>query len=69
MEIMSLRAIIELDREIAMHAAQTSNELKLAMADSIILATAHAHDAMLWTQDEHFKDIDGVRYKDKKLRK
>jgi predicted nucleic acid-binding protein len=69
MGIMSLGTIIDLDRQIAIHAAQISNELKLAMADSIILATAHAHNAMLWTQDEHFKDIDGVRYKDKKSRK
>jgi toxin FitB len=69
MGIMSLGTIIDLDRQIAIHAAQISNELKLAMADSIILASARAHDATLWTQDEHFKDIVGVRYKEKKARK
>ena len=69
MGIMSLGTIIDLDRQIAIHAAQISNELKLAMADSIILASARAHDATLWTQDEHFKDIEGVRYKEKKARK
>ena len=57
MGVMSLGTIIDLDRQIAIDAAQISNELKLAMADSIILATARAHNATLWTQDEHFKDI------------
>jgi toxin FitB len=64
--IMSLGTIIDLDRQIAVHAAHISKELKLAMADSIILATARACDATLWTQDEHFKGIEGVRYKEKK---
>jgi predicted nucleic acid-binding protein len=51
-----------LDRTIALDAAKISIDLKLPMADSIILATARAHDAVLWTQDAHFKDIEGVRY-------
>jgi predicted nucleic acid-binding protein len=66
---MSLSTIIDLDQQIAIHAAQISNELKLAMADSIILATARAYDATLWTQDEHFKGIDGVKFKEKRSRK
>lgn len=53
----------------AIHAAQTSDELKPAMTDSIILATARAHNATLWTQDEHFENIKGVRYKERKSRK
>ena len=32
------------------------------MADSLILATARAHEAILWTQDEHFKGQTGVQY-------
>jgi toxin FitB len=59
---MSLGEVVELDRQIAVNAAQISTELKLAMADSIILATARANNATLWTQDEHFKDLDGVKY-------
>ena len=66
MGIMSLGTIIDLDRQIAVHAAQISNELELAMEDSTILATARAYDAMLWTQDEHFEGIEGVKYKQKK---
>lgn len=61
--------VVDLDREIALIAANLSFELKLPMADSIILATARVHDAILWTQDEHFKDIEGVRYKEKKTKK
>lgn len=30
------------------------------MADAIILATARAFEATLWTQDAHFKGIDSV---------
>ena len=54
--------IVDLDREIALIAAELSFELKLPMADSIILATARANDAILWTQDEHFKGLAGVKY-------
>ena len=60
--VMSYGRIIDLDRKVALDAAQLSLELKLAMADSIILATARSHNATLWTQDEHFKDIEGVKY-------
>lgn len=57
---------VELDRKIAIEAAQISRETKLAMADSIILATARLRNATLWTQDEHFKDLNGVNYIEKK---
>ena len=60
--------VVDLDRETALLAADLSYELKLPMADSMILATARAHDATLWTQDEHFKDLEGVRYKQKKTK-
>jgi toxin FitB len=65
--IMSYGLIIEMDRKIALDAAQISIRYKLAMADSIILATARAYEATLWTQDAHFKDIEGVRYVEKKV--
>lgn len=64
--VMSLGQEVVLDREIAIEAAQISAELKLAMADSIMLATARAYEATLWTQDAHFKDIEGVRYSEKR---
>ncbi len=63
---MKLGQIIELDESLALSAAKISTDLKLPMADSLILATARAHNATLWTQDEHFKDLDGVKYIEKK---
>jgi predicted nucleic acid-binding protein len=36
------------------------------MADSIILATARAFSATLWTQDADFAGIDSVKYCKKK---
>jgi len=58
--------IVEIDESLALSAAKLSAELKLPMADSLILATARANNATLWTQDEHFKDLDGVKYIEKK---
>jgi predicted nucleic acid-binding protein len=58
--------VVELNREEAIEAARLSAQFKLAMADSIILATARTFQATLWTQDAHFKDIEGVRYIEKK---
>ncbi len=57
--------VIDLTASLALSAALLSANLKLPMADSIILAIARAHNATLWTQDAHFKDIEGVRYVEK----
>ena len=57
--------ILDIDESLALSAAQISIDTKLPMADSLILATARAYDATLWTQDEHFKDVEGVRYIEK----
>jgi toxin FitB len=62
---MSFGQIIDFDRELALSAAQISKQYKLAMADSIIYATAQAHNATLWTQDEHFKGLPGVQFIEK----
>lgn len=59
---MSTGRVIDLTEKIALVAALLSMEHKLPMADSIILATAQAHEATLWTQDEHFQGIAGVEY-------
>jgi toxin FitB len=58
--------VVDLDESLALVAAELSYELKLPMADSIILATTRAHNATLWTQDAHFKGIEGVQYIEKK---
>ena len=54
--------VIELDAPLALSAAKISTEMKLPMADSILLATPRSHNATLWTQDEHFSGIEGVRF-------
>jgi len=54
--------VIELSSSIALLAAKLSLDLKTPMADSIILATAQIHAAVLWTQDNDFEGIPGVKY-------
>lgn len=34
----------------------------LPLADSLIYATAQAHGATLWTQEQHFEGLPGVNY-------
>lgn len=58
--------VVDLDVSLAMSAARLSAELKLPMADSIILAVAREHNATLWTQDEHYKGLPGVQYVEKR---
>lgn len=53
---------VALDPALAMAAAKLSFELKLPMADSIILATARQFNAVLWTQDADFENLPGVHY-------
>ena len=60
--IMQQGQVVDLDMTLALSAAKTSTELKIPMADSIILVTARAYDATVWTQDEDFEGIDGVQY-------
>jgi predicted nucleic acid-binding protein len=58
--------VADLTTSIALQAAKISTELNIAMADSIILATARAFNATLWTQDADFAGIDSVKYCKKK---
>ena len=58
--------VIELTEDIALRAARLGVTHKNPMADSIILATARAHNAVVWTQDDDFKGLDNVKYFAKK---
>lgn len=58
--------VVNLDTNLALSAAKLSAELKLPMADSIILATARAHKATIWTQDADFEKLPDAKYKPKK---
>lgn len=54
--------VVPLTADLAVEAARLSVELRLPMADSVMLASARANDATLWTQDADFDGLDGVRY-------
>ncbi|MBI1748655.1 MAG: type II toxin-antitoxin system VapC family toxin [Acidobacteria bacterium] len=58
--------IVEVDMPLALRAAKLSIEYSLPMADSLILATVRAYQATFWTQDDHFKVIQGVQYVEKR---
>ena len=60
--IMKMGKVVELDASLAMNAAEISFDLKIPMADSIILATSRQYNATLWTQDSDFQGIEGVLY-------
>ena len=60
--LMAQGQVVELDQTLAITAAKISHDLKIPMADSIILATARAYQATLWTQDIDLKGIEGVEY-------
>lgn len=57
-QAMTLGQTVDIDLSLALVAAR----YKLPMADSIIYATAQYHQATLWTQDEDFDGLPGVRY-------
>jgi len=64
--VMAQGLVVDLNMEMAINAAKISVELRLPMADSIILATARAYSATFWTQDADFQDIEGVQYVEKR---
>jgi predicted nucleic acid-binding protein len=58
--------VIDLDSTLVLSAAKLSGDLHIPMADSMILATAQAFDAELWTQDADLKGIEKVHYVEKR---
>lgn len=64
--LMQQGRVIELSSPLALSAARLSLEHRLPMAGSMILASAKAHGATLWTQDSDFDGVPGVKYKGKK---
>jgi predicted nucleic acid-binding protein len=63
--VIQLGRIVVLDSGLSIMATDISRQYKLAMADSIIYATAMQFDAILWTTDSHFDGLPNVRYFDK----
>lgn len=60
--LMRQGTIIDLDFSLALLAAKIGHECKLPLADSVILTTACAHHATLWTQDADFEGLEAVRF-------
>jgi predicted nucleic acid-binding protein len=64
--VMQQGLVVDLDATLALSAARISVSSALPMTDSVILATARAHNATLWTQDSDFEGMEGVRYVEKR---
>ncbi|MGO9635159.1 MAG: type II toxin-antitoxin system VapC family toxin [Steroidobacteraceae bacterium] len=60
--VMEQGRVVDLDRATALEAARLSIQHGIAMADSVMLATACRHRATLWTQDSDFEGLQGARY-------
>lgn len=60
--VMEQGKVVDLDRATALEAARLSLEHGIAMADSVMLATAQRNRATLWTQDADFEGLPGVKY-------
>ncbi len=60
--VMQQGVVVDLSVDLAIMAANLALDLKLPLADSVILATARLHKATVWTQDADFEGIAGVKY-------
>jgi predicted nucleic acid-binding protein len=54
--------LLDLDAAIAKLAAALGASPRLPLANSILLATAREHDAVVGAQDADFQELDGVKY-------
>lgn len=63
---MRMGRVVDLDLPLALAAAKAGLHRKLPLADSVMFATAAYFDATLWTQDDDFAGMPGVRYFPKK---
>ena len=61
--LMQQGTVVDLDAPLALAAGKLSADGKLALADSVVLATARRFEATLWTQDSDFEGLPGVRYR------
>jgi len=56
--VMQSGTVVDLDASLCLEAAF----FDLPLADSLIYATARRFNAILWTQDEDFRGLDGVKF-------
>ena len=64
--VMHQGQVVALTSSIALRAAKVGRDLELPLADSVVLATAQTYAAVVWTQDHHFKDLEGVEFIEKR---
>ena len=64
--LMQQGRVVDLDSALALIAAKIGTDTKLALADSVVLATARQSDATLWTQDADFEGLPEVKFRAKK---
>jgi predicted nucleic acid-binding protein len=60
--LMQQGRVVDLDGALALASAKAGVEHKLPLADSIVYATAQAEGGVVWTQDEDFDGLPGVKY-------
>ena len=60
--IMQQGEVVDLDAALALSAARIGVDHGLPLADSVVYATARAVGGVVWTQDEDFDGLPGVRY-------
>jgi len=60
--LMKQGKVVVLTEEIAIQATKIGFDHKIPMAESIILATAQAHEATIWTLDSDFKNFSRVKF-------
>ena len=64
--VMQQGRVLDLDSALALIAAKIGIDTKLALADSVVLATARQTEATLWTQDADFEGLPDVKFRAKK---
>lgn len=57
--------VVSLDSDLAVSATSYSVMYQLPLADSIIYATAQKYNAVVWTQDSDFKELENVKFREK----
>jgi toxin FitB len=60
--LMQQGQVIDLDSGTAVTAAKIGHEIKLPLADAVIVATARIHHAVIWTQDSDLKGVEDVKF-------
>jgi predicted nucleic acid-binding protein len=60
--LMQQGRVVDMDVAFAIVSARLGRDHRLPLADSVMLATARASNAVLWTQDADFEGLDDVAY-------